>query len=80
MDLERLFRFVFVLYCTTVGVVLLLMPWSPGWDQMLAHLPFSGVRLLELPLARGAVSGFGLVHLVWGAYDLHLMLRLPLSE
>ncbi|MCP4663377.1 MAG: hypothetical protein GY856_48915 [bacterium] len=73
MAIEHFLRFVFVLYCTAVGVVLLLAPWTPGWDQMLAHLP--GLRLLGAPLLRSALSGFGLVHLVWGFHDLHDLLR-----
>ena len=74
MDLERIVRLVFVLYCATAGVVLVLIPWSPGWDRMLSHLP-AGFEILRLPILRGALSGFGLVHLVWCAHDLLLMLR-----
>lgn len=73
MTLERIVRFVFVLYCTSVGVALLLVPWTPGWDFMLLYLP-SNLRFLQSPLLRGALSGFGLVHLVWGLYDLNEML------
>jgi hypothetical protein len=36
-------------------------------------LGFLGPLLLH-PLFRGAVSGFGLVHLVWGANDLQALL------
>lgn len=74
MDAERVVRFVFVLYCATVGMVLVLIPWSPGWDRMVSHLPH-GFEILRLPLVRGALSGFGLVHLVWCAHDLHRSLR-----
>lgn len=74
MDMDRVVRYVFVLYCATVGVVLLVIPWSPGWDRMLSHLP-GGFEVLRLPLLRGALSGFGLVHLVWCLHDLQLLLR-----
>ena len=74
MDIERIVRFVFVLYCATVGTILVLIPWSPGWAQMLSHLP-SGFEPLRWPVSRGALSGFGLVHLVWCAHDLQLLLR-----
>lgn len=70
MAFEQLFRFVFILYCTTVGVVLLLAPWLPGWDQRMALVP-----VLSVPALRGALSGFGLVHLVWGIHDLSAFLR-----
>lgn len=75
MAFEQLFRFVFVLYCTTVGVVLLLAPWTPGWDRMVTYLPWTGLHLLGVPLMRGALSGFGLIHLVWGLHDLSAFLR-----
>ena len=74
MDMDRVVRYVFVLYCATVGVVLVVIPWSPGWDRMLSHLP-AGFEMLRLPLLRGALSGFGLVHLVWCVHDLQLLLR-----
>lgn len=74
MDFERLLRFVFVSYCTTVGVSLVVIPWTPGWDQMLALLDGAGLRLLELPIVRGGITGFGLVHLVWGLHDLRRLL------
>lgn len=73
---EHFLRFLFVLYCTAVGTLLLLAPWTPGWDQMVAYLPHSALRWLGLPLLRGALSGFGLVHLVWVVHDLVGMLGL----
>ena len=57
----------------------MLIPWSPGWDRMLSHLP-AGFEILRLPLLRGAITGFGLVHLVWCAHDLLQMLRAEASH
>lgn len=74
MVTERFLGFAFIFYCATVGTVLVLAPWSPGWDRMLAHLPAPGRELLGLPLLRGGLSGFGLVHLVWCAHDLYRIL------
>lgn len=73
MSLERVVRFVFVLYCATVGAVLVLIPWSPAWDRMLFLLPAS-FEILRQPWLRGGLSGFGLVHLVWCLHDLQLLL------
>ncbi len=70
MEIDRIVRYVFIFYCATVGVVLVLVPWSPGWDQMLSFLS-TRFEVLRLPLLRGALSGFGLVHLVWCVHDLH---------
>ena len=79
MAIDRIIRFVFVLYCATVGAILVLIPWSPGWDQMVSHLA-GGFEILRWPLLRGALTGFGLVHLVWCAHDLHLMLQAEASD
>jgi len=68
-------RFIFVVYCATVGAVLILAPWTPGWEQLVARLPFPGLRFLELPWLRGGLSGFGLVHLVWGLHDPNELVR-----
>ncbi len=75
MALERLYLFTFVIYCTTVGTVLVMMPWSPAWDQLLLHLPFDDIRLLQSPWLRGLLTGFGLVHLIWSVHDLNLVLN-----
>lgn len=77
MVFEQFFRFVFVLYCTTVGVILLLAPWTAGWDRILAYMPYSELKMLSIPLLRGAFSGFGLIHLVWGIHDLSAFLQSP---
>ena len=64
-------RLLFVLYCIEAGVLMLLAPWSPSWDRAVAQIPDFSVQALFFHTAlRGAVSGLGLVHLVWGAHDL----------
>lgn len=72
-------RIVFVLYCTTAGLLLLYAPWSPAWDTMLAALP-GGLRLLDQPWLRGALSGFGLVHLVWVLHEIEPLLSPPADQ
>lgn len=75
MRLSSLLRVSFILYCIEAGIFLLFAPWSPVWDQTMVRIPLEGLRMLSLnPLFRGAVSGFGLVHLVWGAHDLDALL------
>ena len=71
MALERLYLFIFVVYCTTVGTVLVAMPWSPAWDQMLLHLPLETGQFLRSFWTRGLLTGFGMVHLVWSVHDLN---------
>jgi hypothetical protein len=72
---DQVFRVLFIVYCVEAGIFLLLAPWSPMWGRTLAHLPLGALRgtFLE-PAFRGAVTGFGLVHLVWGAHDLQALL------
>ncbi|HEV7515293.1 MAG TPA: hypothetical protein VGR07_03245 [Thermoanaerobaculia bacterium] len=75
MRSDTVFRILFVLYCVEAGVFLLLAPWGPMWARTLSHLPLGALAAVCLhPVFRGAVSGFGLVHLVWGANDLQALL------
>jgi len=69
---STMLRLFFILYCFEAGLLLLFAPWSPEWDRILMQLvPFQMLRgMLLQPWLRGAVTGFGLVHLVWGAHDL----------
>jgi hypothetical protein len=71
MRSSSLFRILFILYCIEAGTFLVLAPWSPVWDRMLVQASSQMVRAFGLyPFVRAAVTGFGLVHLVWGAHDL----------
>jgi len=65
-------RLFFILYCFEAGLLLLFAPWYPEWDRLMLQLvPFQVLRLILLhPVFRGAVTGFGLVHLLWGLHDL----------
>jgi hypothetical protein len=77
MEIDRLMPLFFVIYCTTVGIVLTVIPWTPGWSQMLLHLPAAAGGFLGHSVVRGGLTGFGLVHLVWGIHDLQAILRSP---
>ncbi len=57
----------FVFYCGTVGVYLLLRPWSPS-GRAIPGFSSSG-------FFRGFVSGLGLVHLAAGIADLRALSR-----
>ncbi|HSN85859.1 MAG TPA: hypothetical protein VL025_03830 [Thermoanaerobaculia bacterium] len=78
MRVSSMFRVVFILYCFEAGTMLLFLPWHAVWDQLLLRLSSETLRQLFVhPVFRGAVSGFGLVHLVWGAHDLEALLLRP---
>ncbi len=72
--MPRPLRFVYVIYCMTAGMMFCMMPWSPAWDRLLALLPYQNLMWLSSPWSRGVLTGFGLVHLVWSVYDLHIFL------
>jgi hypothetical protein len=72
MRTHAMLRAFFILYCIEAGFFLLVLPWSPGWDRTVVEVPAHALRAALLhPLVRGAVSGFGLVHLVWSLHDLN---------
>lgn len=71
MRSSSLFRILFILYCIEAGTFLALAPWSPVWDRTLVQISADLLRDMVLhPVFRAAVTGFGLIHLVWGAHDL----------
>jgi hypothetical protein len=71
MRSSALFRILFILYCIEAGTFLVLAPWSPVWDRTLIQISNEALRAVVLhPFLRAAVTGFGLIHLVWGAHDL----------
>ncbi|MFL6195423.1 MAG: hypothetical protein ACJ75H_14700 [Thermoanaerobaculia bacterium] len=71
MRSSSLFRILFILYCIEAGTFLALAPWSPVWDRTLVQIASDLLRDAVLhPVFRAAVTGFGLIHLVWGAHDL----------
>lgn len=81
MRADRFSLALFILYCLEVGVFLVLIPWTSVWDRGLGHLPWNHLRELVVhPAVRSAVTGFGLVHLLYGCHDLQLLLgRRPLE-
>jgi len=76
MRSSPLFRILFILYCIVAGTVLVETPWTPVWDRALVQvIPGELLRTLALtPWVRAALTGFGLIHLVWGAHDLDELL------
>jgi hypothetical protein len=73
-------KLAFVAWCLLVGTLLMYAPWLPVWSRWTS--PFAALELTGSPLPavlahpafRGAVSGFGLYHLVWATHDLDSLL------
>jgi hypothetical protein len=64
-------RLLFVSYCLEAGMFLLMVPWSPAWDRTVVQLPVPLLAAtLHTAIARSALAGFGMVHLIWGVHDL----------
>lgn len=75
MRQDRVTLFLFIVYCVEIGLFLVFAPWTVLWDRTLGGIPSQIVRELVLhPALRSAVTGFGLVHLIWGAHDLTLLI------
>lgn len=76
MRFDSLFRVLFVVYCLEAGIFLTVAPWTEGWQRVAMLMPYGLLRsLVAHSWLRGLISGFGLVHLVWAAHDIDLVLR-----
>jgi len=63
-----------------VGVLLVVVPWTSLWDSNYLLQPYPALRLLVLsPLARGTVTGVGLVNILIALHEAyqHLNGRVP---
>jgi hypothetical protein len=70
-----LFKILFVFYCAEAGLLLTLLPWSPAWDQITRQIPIAILQSAILsPALRGAMTGFGIVHILWGTHDVGALL------
>jgi hypothetical protein len=65
--LQRMFVIIYVLFCIELGIVVVVLPWSPWWfnNNLLIH--WLRVRhFLQLGFVRGAISGIGFLDLWLG--------------
>lgn len=51
-------------YLVYAGLAMLLVPWSDAWPELIVRLPPSVGVVLDAPAMRGAISGFGALHLL----------------
>ena len=66
-----------VAYLFITGILLVLVPWTPMWERnfFLHEAPLSLRPLLQSGIVRGAVTGFGLAHLVLASAEAAAYLR-----
>lgn len=79
--MQRLFMGVYVLFCVTLGLTLIRLPWSEGWFEtgLLTRWP-ELQHILHLGFVRGAVSGLGVIDIWLGVHEaIHYRERRPLN-
>jgi hypothetical protein len=68
--LNRVFVAVFVLVCVQLGIMLVILPWTPVWTQN--HFLLRNLALREFAMrdfVRGLVSGLGMVNIWVGMWE-----------
>jgi len=53
----------YAVYLAHVGLLMLILPWSDSWVQILTWLPPRAGVIFASPAIRGGISGLGLLHL-----------------
>ncbi len=70
-------RLVYVAFFLEVGLLLVVLPWSPFWDHNYFLLAWPRIYpLVTNNFVRGGVTGLGLVNLIAGLADLMVLLTM----
>jgi hypothetical protein len=63
--LRRVGVLLFVFFCATLGVMLMILPWRPEWSENPLLLAYPAIReVASTGFVRGLVTGLGLLN-VW---------------
>ena len=66
--MTRLLRFLLILLCFEIGVLLVFVPWSPFWERnYFLHRYPDLVPLAQNNFVRGAISGLGFLDILIAA-------------
>ena len=57
-------------YLVNVGLLMVMLPWSAAWGQIIARFPLSVAALLDAPWLRGGLSAFGALHLLLVVWEI----------
>ena len=57
-------------YLVHVGLLLVILPWSQAWGNIVVRLSPDMALLMDAPWLRGLVSAFGVLHLLLLAWEL----------
>jgi hypothetical protein len=67
---ERAFLVVFVCFCVWIGMLLIVLPWTPAWTQNNLILHYPNLRaFLGQNFVRGLASGLGMVDVWVGIWE-----------
>ena len=61
---------IYIGYLVQVGLLMVVLPWSDLWRLLIAQLPLRVAWILDAPAARGALTGFGVLHLLLVAAEI----------
>lgn len=61
---------VYIGYLVNVGLLFVVVPWSEVWGLVLTMCPTKMAAVLGLPWVRGALSAFGVLHLLLVVWEL----------
>ena len=62
---QRVWLIIFVVFCVELGMLLVVLPWSPLWNDNYLLLNFPKLRaLVQWGFVRGAITGLGVVD-IW---------------
>jgi len=68
--LQRVWLIIFVVFCVELGMLLLVLPWTPLWNDNSLLLNFPNLRaLVQWNFVRGAVTGLGAVDIWLGIWE-----------
>jgi hypothetical protein len=71
VKLSRFFLIVIYMgYLVNAGLMLIILPWSKTWGLLLSRFPMGTASLLDSPWLRGALTAFGVLHLMLVAWEL----------
>jgi hypothetical protein len=61
---------VYVGYLVNIGLLMIVLPWSQVWGFLLTMCPTDVAAILDQPWIRGALSAFGVLHLLLVIWEL----------
>jgi hypothetical protein len=68
--LRRIGVLLFVFFCATLGVMLMILPWRPEWSDNPLLLPYPALRaFVASGFARGVSTGLGVLNVWIGFYE-----------